>query len=93
MATLHFQQIVDSRRKGDSKALLIRRINAIKKKLERLPDVTVRVSTPRRVVFGLPEPSVQWRADFQVRKGSRKVTWNEIYRVVNSVKAVPYSFR
>ena len=93
MATLYFQQIIDSRRKGDSKSLLIRRINAIKKKLERLPDVTVRVSTPRRVVFGPPEPSIQWRADFQVKKDSRKVTWNEIYRAVNSVKAVPYSFR
>lgn len=93
MATLHFQQIVDNRRKGETKALLMKRVGEIKRKLAKLPDVTIRVGAPRRVHFGPPEPSMQWRVDFWVRKSSRKTTWNDIYRAVNSVKAVPYSFR
>jgi len=92
MATLRFQQIVDSRRKGDTKALLIRRVKAIEKKLSQLPDVTFTIENPRKVYFGPPEPSVQWRVDFKVKKSSRRTTWNDIYRAVNSVKAVPYSF-
>ncbi len=92
MSTLHFQQIVDSRQRGDSKALLDKRVEEIKDKLAALPDVTVRVENPRKVYFGPPEPSVQWRVDFYVRKTSRATTWDDIYRAVNSVKAVPYSF-
>jgi len=34
----------------------------------------------------------QWRVDFYVKKNTRKITWNDIYGIVNSVKAVPYKF-
>jgi len=35
---------------------------------------------------------IQYRANFKVKKHTRKVTWNDIYGLVNSVKAVPYDF-
>ena len=35
---------------------------------------------------------IQYRANFYVKKKTRKVTWNDIYRLVNTVKAVPYDF-
>lgn len=36
---------------------------------------------------------IQYRADFWVKKITRKVTWNDIMRLVNSVNAVPYDFK
>ena len=36
--------------------------------------------------------SIQYRVGFRVNKTTRKITWNDIYKLVNSVKAVPYSF-
>lgn len=33
------------------------------------------------------------RANFRVKKYTRKVTWNDIFELVNSVKAVPYNFK
>jgi len=35
---------------------------------------------------------IQYRAGFRISKNTRKTTWNDIYKIVNSVKAVPYSF-
>ena len=35
---------------------------------------------------------IQYRANFRIKKNTRKITWNDIYKIVNSVKAVPYSF-
>ena len=35
---------------------------------------------------------IQYRANFYIKKNTRKVTWNDIYKLVNSVKAVPYDF-
>jgi len=40
-----------------------------------------------------PIREIQYRADFYVTKTTRKVTWNDIYKLVNSVKAVPYDFK
>ena len=34
----------------------------------------------------------QLRVDFYVKKNTKKITWNDIYNIVNSVKAVPYKF-
>jgi hypothetical protein len=39
-----------------------------------------------------PIREIQYRADFYVTKTTRKITWNDIYKLVNSVKAVPYKF-
>lgn len=35
---------------------------------------------------------IQYRANFRIKKNTRQITWNDIYKIVNSVKAVPYSF-
>ena len=35
---------------------------------------------------------IQYRANFRIKKSTRKITWNDIYKIVNSVKAVPYNF-
>jgi len=85
-SAIRFQQIVDSRNKGDTKALLERRVNQIKSNLMTLPGVTVRAFTPRKVFFGPPEPSTQWRVDFYVTKTGRASTWNDVYKAVNKVK-------
>lgn len=36
---------------------------------------------------------IQYRANFKIEKNTRKITWNDIYKLINSVKAVPYNFR
>lgn len=38
------------------------------------------------------EKQIQYRANFRIKKHTRKITWNDIYKIVNSVKAVPYDF-
>ena len=92
--TLTFQQIVDSRLKGgETRKDLTRIVSAVKTNLRKLRGVKVWTGKPRKVVFGPPEPSIQWRVDFRVKKTSNDTTWNDIYRAVNRVRAVPYSFR
>lgn len=93
MRTLRFTQIVDSRFKGENLTLLKRRAGKIEKALKTLPGVTVKVGKPRKLIWGPPEPCVQWRMDFWVRKLPKgSVTWNTVYKTVNEVKAVPYHF-
>lgn len=36
--------------------------------------------------------SKQYRCRFHVTKNTHKVNWNDIYKIVNSVKPVPYGF-
>lgn len=36
---------------------------------------------------------IQYEVNFWVNKNTTTVTWNDIYELVNSVKAVPYNFR
>ena len=91
--TLVFQQIVDSRFKGENKSLLVRRVRAVVNNLRKLDGVKVSTGKPRKIVWGPPEPATQWRVDFRVQKTSNETTWNDVYRAVNKVKAAPYSFR
>jgi hypothetical protein len=50
--------------------------------------------TPYQEKHGYDSDSyhIQYRVEFLVRKNTRKTTWNDIYGLVNSVKAVPYTF-
>lgn len=34
----------------------------------------------------------QWRVSFYIQKNTRKLTWNDVYGIVNSVNPVPYKF-
>lgn len=88
MRTLHFVQITDSRFDNDLN-IIYERIDRIKKLLN-IEGVTVNVYDVYRVLF--EDGTLQKRAEFTVRKDTRKVTWNDIYELVNSVKAVPYKF-
>ncbi len=90
MPAVSFQQISDSRFKGNTKAKMLRNVARILKNLKPLPGVSVRVGQPRKLVWGPPEPNVQWRVDFYVTKEGRASTWDDVYMAVNRVKAVPF---
>jgi|LSQX01.3.fsa_nt_gb hypothetical protein len=93
---LYFQQITDSRFENEEDCLPIlnKRIEKLKKLLD-IENVNITVSNPRLLEWGKAEGAeehIQYRADFIIEKKTRKVTWNDIYKMVNSVKAVPYKF-
>lgn len=93
---LYFQQITDSRfmNKEDCLPILNERIEKLKKLLD-IENLNITVSEPRLLEWGKAEgveEHIQYRADFIIEKKTRRVTWNDIYKIVNSVKAVPYKF-
>ncbi len=105
--TLHFQQITDSRFMDRKKCLpvLNDRIQKIKELLN-IENVTVEIGKPYLLEWGdktkeekgrdgydTDNYNIQYRANFRVKKYTRKVTWNDIFELVNSVKAVPYNFK
>ena len=104
MRTLYFTQITDDRFDKNIKQLLEERTQKIKELLS-IDGVEVIVSDIEDIHFNghteywddgsiayQTEPNNQCRCRFQVRKTTRKLSWNDIYRLVNSVKPVPYSF-
>ena len=93
MRSLIFQQIVDSRW-GEESSLLLERIEAIKRGLAPYQEnVELRISKPREVIWPSPEPSIQWRADFQIRKWGRDPTWDRIMTIINRIKPPHYSWQ
>ena len=88
--TLTFQMIADSRFNQDLK-LLNRTAGKICLKLLCLPGVEVRVTEPYQLSFPEPDPCLQWRVNFWVRK-DRRTTWNQIMETVNKVFAPAYKF-
>ena len=96
MRTLTFEQITDGRFDNPSGLLrlLTKRITLIKEKLN-IEGVQVTVGEPYEIKWParkLTPAHSQFRAKFYITKNTRKLTWNDIYRIVNSVKAVPYKF-
>lgn len=92
--TLHFQQITDSRFEPIEECLPIlqERVDRIKELLN-IEGVTVNVDDPYLIDWrNTSENNIQYRANFYITKRTRKVTWNDIYGLVNSIKAVPYKF-
>jgi len=93
---LYFQQITDSRFKKEEDCLpvLKERIEKLKKLLD-IESLNIIVSEPKLLEWGKAEgveEHIQYRADFIIEKKTRKITWNDIYKIVNSVEAVPYKF-
>lgn len=86
MKKLYFTQITDSRFDENIETLLDERTEKIKSLLN-IDGITVFSGNKRQIDFGT---NIQWRIDFIVTKNTRKLSWNDIYRIVNSVKAVPY---
>ena len=102
--TLYFTQITDDRFDKDIRTLLEERVERLKELL-RIDGVEVAVFPITDIHFD--EHAMYWedgtfaytipgsnqcRCRFEVKKSTRKVSWNEIYRIVNSVNAVPYAF-
>ena len=89
MRMLCFEQITDDRFDTDIYNLLENRVRKIKELLN-IEGVEVSTGNIYDVDFGTNK---QCRCKFYVKKNTRNVTWNDIYKIVNSVKAVPYTFR
>lgn len=89
-----FTHIIDSRfTAGDEnqlRALLRARIEETRKALHELGGVAFAFSRPRLLKFTQEESGIQWRADCWMYKSSRQVRWDDVYAVVNTIKAVPY---
>lgn len=88
MKTLYFEQITDDRFDEDIHTLLENRVKKIKELLA-IDGVTVTTGDISNVDFGTNK---QCRCKFYVTKKSNSVTWTDIFKLVNSVKAVPYRF-
>ena len=86
MKKLYFTQITDSRFDKNIETLLDERAEKIKSLLN-IDGITVFAGNKRKIDF---TENTQFRIDFIVTKNTRKLSWNDIYKLVNSVKAVPY---
>ena len=89
MRMLTFEQITDSRFDTNIEQLLMERVDKISTLLSNYDGVNVMYDNIRKVTFN---NDIQYRCRFYVTKTTRKITWNDIYKIVNSVKAVPYNF-
>ena len=88
MRTLYFEQITDDRFDKDIYNLLERRVKKLKELLD-IEGVAVIIDMIYGVDFGTHQ---QCRCKFFITKNTKKVSWNDIYKIVNSVKPVPYKF-
>ena len=104
MRTLYFTQITDDRFDKNIRQLLQERTEKIKALLN-IDGVEVIVSDIRELHFdgykyyredgsiSCKQPSSnQCRCRFQIRKTTKKLSWEDIYKIVNSVKPARYSF-
>ena len=88
--TLIFELIQDTRFSDTPKGVVSKWTTKIENKLKKLPTVTIRTYPTRRVEFA--DGTISYRKKIHVNKETRKVTWDDIYSVINSVKACYYSF-
>lgn len=88
MRTLYFEQVTDDRFDKDIYNLLESRVEKLKKLLN-IDGVEVNTSKIYEVDF---DSNKQYRCNFTIRKTTKKITWNDIYKIVNSVKPAPYRF-
>ena len=92
MRTLTFEQITDTRfENGDIEQILAERIDKICEMLNRMEGVHFFHFGIKKITFE-NENNSQCRCQFWVKKDSRKTTWNDIFKTINSIKAVPYRF-
>ena len=89
MKTLHFKQVTDNRFDDNIKELLEARVGKLKELLN-IDGVNVVVEPIYEIPF--EDGSKQCRCDFFVRKTNKK-TWDDIYRIVNSVKPAVYELK
>lgn len=87
--TLTFEQIADSRF-GITKGDLLERHERLMDLLSKQKPLTIVSEEPKRYVW--PDGTVQYRIRYYIKKEGRKLTWNDVFRLVNSIKPVPYEF-
>jgi len=83
MRTLTFNFIADSRF-GKNKKDIEKWDKELKEKLPE--EITLDEQPIRKLVFGNPEPCISFRKRYFIRKFTRKITWNNIYEIINSVR-------
>ena len=88
--TLKFQQIADNRFVSDVNEEIERLKDEVCKALDKLPGVEYECHDFHGLLKW-DDGEIQRRYTFYVKK-DRQVTWNDVFTVVNSVKAVPYDF-
>jgi hypothetical protein len=97
MKILFFQQIVDSRFDGeDIQKTLCDRVEKIKSLLQ-IEGLSISVEKSDVLNFidkasTTPQKVTQYRCKFYVAKNTEKISWNDIYKLVNSVKSTYFSF-
>ena len=88
--TLMFTQIADSRFDKDLENTINQYKSDIISKLSEIDGVKVHTDKIRDVEF--EDGTKQLRQDYFVQKQNNKVSWNDIYAIINSVNARPYKF-
>lgn len=89
MRILTFSQILDSRFCENNKEEIVKIEQQLKAKLN-IEGVKIKSFDIRKIDFG---DCTQYRQDYFILKTTRRITWNDIYKIVNSVRATPYTFR
>jgi len=83
-----FDFIKDSRFTDTPKTDINSCHNRLIKKLTGLP-VKLKFSRLRVLNFGEPEPCRSFRRTYYISKSSRKITWNTVFGIINTIQA-PY---
>ncbi len=96
MRTLQFNVIADSRFQTDLKAAMSYMVGEILRGLNRIPGVVAVPKNFRIFSFdgdrkGDPK-TISHRTTIHVQKTTRRVTWDDIYGIINQTQAAPYSF-
>lgn len=89
--TLVFTQIADSRFYDDPELEIKNRIDSLQSQLNSLQGISFERENLKRMI-SIGDDDIQYRITFYVQKTDKSVIWNDIYKIVNSVKAVPYNF-
>ena len=93
MKKVYFQFITDSRFDGNTSEKLKNKIGLLTDDLKKKTadaGLTLVANNPRLVVFSADV--FQYRIDCNIQK-EKWVTYRDIYRIVNSVQAVPFKIK
>ena len=80
---LQFTFIADDRF-DESEQLLVEWDRQLKEGIKGKGEITYESNT-RKLYFGKPEFSHQWRKTYRIKKADN-LTWNDAYELVNSIK-------
>ena len=84
---LTFEQVTDSRMDENPKELLEERVKQLEERLD-IDGVTC-TRTPIRFL-DWKDRTYQYRCSFEVVKETRKLAWDDIYDIINSIHATYY---